>query len=1599
MSIAQRLVNLSDGLSADGVLSAAKGGTGNTSGVTGTSSPTISAIGYGGDDTATDVAGGKTITLTGTNFASGAKVLINTTPVGVVTVVSPTQITFTAPANAAGSYILYVVNLDGSTAIAVPGIQYSGVPAWSTAAGTLGTGYETSAVSSTVSAASNSAVTYSVVSGTLPTGVTINASGTISGTSPLVGGSTTYTFTVRATDAENQDTDRSFSLTINPDVVTWSSSNTIALPQNVASTTTLAATSATGQAISYVTDTLPPGLTRSGATVSGTPTAAGTTITTATATAAVTGKTAQQTITWTVSIAADTYFPLTTLLLNSETTALPFLADASTNNFAVTAVGDTKPSNFNPYTPGYYSNYFDGSGDYLSTAYNSAFNVAGGTFTIEAWVNITGTFPANGDANRLGAIAVFGPATVSQGWEFSIDQTNNTLFFNAMGSSSNLVRCSYTFAQNTWYHIAMVRNGSTNYLFVNGISQTLTVNGYTGGSAGSGTLNVGAALKFANYNHYITGYISNFRIVNGTALYTTNFTPPSAPLTAIAGTQLLTCQSNRLIDNSANAFAVTKAGDVTVSPFDPFVPDASYATYGSTYFDGTGDYLTVASNAAFAFGTSNFTVEGWLYLTVNQNFGTMFISSTTGVGNALHIQINSANKVRVTNETTELLLATNAISLNTWTHVAVVRSGSTLSIYQNGILNGSITNSTDFIQNGAVVGYEMIGGNFYYTGYINDVRVVKGTALYTTNFTPPSAPLTAITNTSLLTCQTNQPTNNQTFLDNSTNAFPITRTGGVKQGSFSPYGANWSNYFNGTTDYLTLPSSSNLAFGTGDFCVEMWYYQQANAVAALFSNSVSSAGGDAQFEIQIAASTFYPTLMGWATAFLTSSVASTPNAWNHIAVCRSGTTLSMFLNGTRTATTTTSNNFSSTNAFLIGRQAAAASAYMNGYISNLRVVKGSSVYTPSATTITIPTQPLTTITNTQLLTCQSPNFTDNSLNSFAITPGGTPSTQKFNRFATVTQTPLTYSTYFDGTGDYLTLNGSPGTTFTGNFTLEAWVYVINFAASRAIICIGDAFGNPGVMFFIDTAGKLGIAYANSRPYTGSGSLTANTWNHVAFVRNSGVITGYINGVSQGTLSTVNTFSGTTSYIGLERYNGGAGGVIMYGYMSNLRIVNGTAVYTTNFTPPTTPLTAVSDTGLLACQSSTLVDNSTNQFTITAFGDAVPRQQNPFGFTTSAAQDYSTATFGGSVYLDGNGDFLTTSTNTAFAFGTGDFTVEFWTYIDKNGDNRYTEFSAGGLLYSSGSGSVGPMVYYVGGARISSSTLSLYTWYHVALVRSSGTTKLYLNGTQAGSSYTDATDYGTAATNVIIGTDRGSNTQFLQGYMSDLRITKGTAVYKANFVPPTAPLTAVTNTTLLLNMDKAAIADKSGKMVLETFGDAKTSTAIKKYGTASMSFDGSGDGLYCINNEQLKMGTGDYTVEFWMYQTSAAGNQVILEIGRASTAAGVGFQIDTVSGSLTVYYGPTIATAFASAVTPTLNTWNHIAMTRQSGSTKFFVNGVQAGSAFTDNTNYTQATLWLGSNAGAGSAYFSGYIDDLRITKGYARYTANFTPPSSALLTK
>lgn len=262
------------------------------------SGPKITGIEYLGDDTATDTAGGKTVTLTGAGFQDGASVYVDGTIVSVVSVVSSTIISFTAPAKASGSYPLYVVNVDGGTATFLPGIQYSGTPSWATSSGSLGTVYEYQAVDFSLNATSDSTVSYSLTSGTLPSGASLSGN-TISGTAGTVASNTTYNFTIDAIDSELQNTSRNFSIGVLADSITWSSPSVgtlISADVNTGITQVLSASAASGANVTYSANTLPSGLSIVADVITGNANVVATTTTLLTATSTLSGKTATRVI-------------------------------------------------------------------------------------------------------------------------------------------------------------------------------------------------------------------------------------------------------------------------------------------------------------------------------------------------------------------------------------------------------------------------------------------------------------------------------------------------------------------------------------------------------------------------------------------------------------------------------------------------------------------------------------------------------------------------------------------------------------------------------------------------------------------------------------------------------------------------------------------------------------------------------------------------------------------------------------------------------------------------------------------------------------------------------------------------------------------------------------------------------------------------------------------------------------------------------------------------------------------------------------------------------------------------------------------------------
>jgi hypothetical protein len=1461
------------------------------------------------DDTAVLTTGGY-IKITGSNLVSGCQVILGSANATSVTFVNSTTLNVQVPAQAAGTYVVYVVNPDGGVAIRVNGLTYSGNPTWVTGS-TLPDQPANTAISIQLEATGDAPLTYIVQTGsTLPSGVALSSGGLITG-SVAVGVQTLYNFTIEAIDAQSQESPRAFTVTIT---------------------------------------------------------------------------------------VGDTYWDYVTTLISANTpTTSVFVDDASTNNFPVTIFGDTRPNNFGPYTPGYYSNFFDGTGDYLSAPSNSALAFPG-DFTMEAWVYFTTSGVA------CGFVSTYQPNT-TYGTVLGMNSSNVLVFRLGVDAGGFQATDSVAIVPGVWYHVAGVRSGNTMTLYKNGVSV---------GSVGSVniTSDTTTAVLGRYYtntdNFYLTGYISNARIVKGTAVYTANFTPPTVPLTAITNTSLLTCQSNRFIDNSTNNLTLTANGNTSINGFDPFLPNTSYSAYGSTYFDGTGDYLDIPSNAAFAFGTGNFTIECWMFNTdagttkrTAFKFSNPLMALTTNNSIASGIGFWDGSAVRQI-----------VFTPNVWQHIAIVRISGVLTIYLNGVNQNSAALATSIAASNVSIGAE--NTQFPFLGYISDFRVTN-TGVYTSNFTPPTAPVTAITGTQLLTCQTNQPVNNNVFIDNSTNNLLITRNGNATQGAFSPYGENWSIYAPATFNYLT---GSNAIFNISSTSV-VWTYE--SWIMPLTANHFFAIGSGGAYGNSITIS--------WSTQTankfrVTGGNGSNANpvgfqttgtyplgVWYHVAVTRtSAGVYTLYINGVADGTQTyNAATLAGGTTFVINGvydNNGLGNAGGSVYISNTRFVIGTVVYTANFTPSTTPLLP---IAGTNLLTCAAPNLVDESANRVAITRNGDVSVQKFGPFASTTLPTPYYSGYFDGSGDYLSFTGSPATTLTADLTVEAWVYLNSVSVAQPILCIGDSFSNPGILFYIANDAKMAIAYANARQLTGSGLLIVNTWNHVAFVRSGSTITAYLNGISQGTITNSNTFSGTTTLIGRELYNSSVGGQFS-GYISNLRLVKGTAVYTANFTPPTAPLTAVANTSLLTCQNNTFIDNSTNNFTITAFGNTIPSTFAPFNVSYSTNQGYTPAVFGGSSYFDGTGDYIQAPTSSAFTFGTGAFTIEAWVNPSVNA-TQVTQWIYGNISTNSGNTQVGLGIVVNGTLQLqtwnaaivtTSTVVPLNVWTHVAASFDGTTYRLFINGVLSATGTTLYTFSTNGPGTIGYNGSQGSNSLFT-GYISDVRVIKGQALYTSNFVPQNTPLTAIRNTVLMVNGTSAGVYDSSMINDYETIGDAKIDTTVVKFtGTESIKFDGTGDYLLTsssVINPNTAFGSSDFTIEFWVYLNTVASGQVLIDY-RPSGLNGL-YPLLWLGATGTITFYTNSADRISSGAIISTSTWYHVALSRSSGSTRLFVNGTQVGSTYADTNVYLSGInrpviAASGSNLAQGN--MNGNISDLRITNGIARYTTTFTPPTSPFQT-
>jgi hypothetical protein len=669
--------------------------------------------------------------------------------------------------------------------------------------------------------------------------------------------------------------------------------------------------------------------------------------------------------------ATDPYYAYRSLILNFDGN----FNDSSPVASAVTAYGDAQIVG-----DGVFGTVasFDGNGDVLTVAGGSHFNFGSSNFTIECWIKSSQTQQAYS--------GIFSRSTDAAGaarylFCFDVSGVGLNLWVNAVSNSAPRATHSANIHDGNWHHIAAVRSSTSYTIYVDGVAGS--------SSAATGTIadstDVGHIATDANHGTTGTtrkfiGEIGPLRI-SPWAEYTSNFTPsqdlfPAAQQLPVQDpwydkTSLIlnmdgTPGSTTFEDDSPNALAVTAVGDAQI------VSDATFGTVAS--FDGAGDNLQagVSNDSRFLFGTGDFTVELWIYVSSLSGIQTPINNyASTATGWNIQLNVINTNNARFSyGDTTVLLTASNTIGFNQWNHLAVTRKGSTATFWINGVQSSTASNTTNILS-GAVLtlGRGATGSFQYYNGLLGPTRITKGLARDPADFllSPPSKfptlynpyidlPvagaalwLDAADDSTLFTDAgaTNViKSGDQVYQwsDKSGNNRHAIQTTSANRPTWLPPASGQNGLgalaFNGS-QWTDCSNFDAFNFGTGDFTVELWLKP-----TSFSGNSMLLGAGVNGFGLYFTSSGGLGITHYGVAGLLTTSAIST-TVWSHVAVSRSGTTLRVFINGVATNTITNSSNFTGSNPIRIGWDAAQPTGNnkYNGQIQNLIIYNGQALYT------------------------------------------------------------------------------------------------------------------------------------------------------------------------------------------------------------------------------------------------------------------------------------------------------------------------------------------------------------------------------------------------------------------------------------------------------------------------------------------------------------------------------------------------------------------------------------------------------------------------------------------------------------------------------
>ncbi len=193
----------------------------------------------------------------------------------------------------------------------------------------------------------------------------------------------------------------------------------------------------------------------------------------------------------------------------------------------------------------------------------------------------------------------------------------------------------------------------------------------------------------------------------------------------------------------------------------------------------------------------------------------------------------------------------------------------------------------------------------------------------------------------------------------------------------------------------------------------------------------------------------------------------------------------------------------------------------------------------------------------------------------------------------------------------------------------------------------------------------------------------------------------------------------------------------------------------------------------------------------------------------------------------------------------------------------------------------------------------------------------------------------------------------------------------------------------------SIIDRSpSPKTITVVGNAQISTAQSKFGGSSIAFDGNGDRIQSSPNQDRNFGTGDFTIEFWVYFNSLSSIAGLLgEVPGASAITTISIFADANRAFNVTLLGTNVQMSTSSNVAA-VSIWQHVALVRASNQCNLYIDGTSRSQFTTTASIQAGNSLGLAVGTALGTGELNGYIDDLRITKGVARYTSNFTPPTT-----